>query len=79
MLREKSKWLIHEDERTDARHWGGPTRTSVEGPVMGLEQRGWVRPLKIVVQLKFFQEEIASSAKPLVDRNDGCVCLMGAV
>ena len=51
-LREKSKWLNHEGESTDARHWGGPTRTSVEGPVMGLEQRGWVRLLRFVVQLK---------------------------
>ena len=63
MTREKSKWLNHEDESTDARHWGGPTRSSVEGPVMGLEQRGWVRLLRFVVQLDFVQEEINEFSK----------------
>jgi len=43
MLREKSEWLNHEDESTDARHWGGATCTSVEVPVMGMEQRGCIR------------------------------------
>ena len=32
----------HEGESTDAGHRGGPTRSSVEVPVMGMEQRGWV-------------------------------------
>ena len=40
MLREKSKWRPHKDERTDAKHRGGSSRSSVEGPVMGLERRG---------------------------------------
>src|SRR6202012_2813886 len=30
----------YEDERTDAGHRGGATRSSDEGPVMGLERRG---------------------------------------
>jgi hypothetical protein len=63
MTREKSKWLNHEGESTDARHWGGPTRSSVEGPVMGLEQRGWVRLLRFVVQLDSVQEEINEFSK----------------
>lgn len=42
MLREPSKWKPHEDLSTDARHRGGPTRSSEEGPVMGLERRGWI-------------------------------------
>lgn len=42
MLREKSKWKPHKDQSADAEHRGGVTRSSVEGPVMGLEQRGCV-------------------------------------
>jgi hypothetical protein len=41
----------HEGESTEARHRGGVTRSSDEGPVMGLERRGgivwpywWVNP-----------------------------------
>jgi len=30
----------HEGQSTDARHRGGPARSSDEGPVMGLERRG---------------------------------------
>ena len=40
MLREKPKWPTHEGQSTDARHRGGWARSSVEGPVMGLERRG---------------------------------------
>lgn len=40
--RESSKRLIREGLRTDAGHRGGPDRSSCEGPVMGLERRGWV-------------------------------------
>ena len=32
----------HKSESTDAGHGGGPTRTSVEVPVMGMERRGWI-------------------------------------
>ena len=42
MLREPSKWKPHKDLSTDARHRGGPTRSSEEGSVMGLERRGWI-------------------------------------
>src|SRR6516165_8535747 len=45
MLREKLKRPKPRGESTDAEHWGGPTRRSDEGPVMGLEQRGRVRRL----------------------------------
>ena len=31
----------HRGESTDARHRGGPARSSDEGPVMGSEPRGW--------------------------------------
>ena len=34
MVREKPKRLNPRGESTDAEHWGGPTRTSSEGPVM---------------------------------------------
>jgi hypothetical protein len=43
MSREKHKWLKPRGESTDVEHWGGPIRTSDEGPVMGLEQRDRVR------------------------------------
>jgi hypothetical protein len=73
MTRKKSKWLNHKGESTDARHWGGPTRMSVESPVMGLEQRGWVRLLRFVVQLKYVQEEINEFSKTVcyLERSSG--------
>ena len=39
---ENSKRLICEGESSDAGHRGGPSRSSGEGPVMGLERRGRV-------------------------------------
>ncbi|MHC4315498.1 MAG: hypothetical protein ACYSW3_23895 [Planctomycetota bacterium] len=45
MLREKRKWWPHERESTDARHGDGATRSSEEGSVMGLEQRGGIAQL----------------------------------
>ena len=39
---ENPKQLICEGESSDAGHRGGPTRSSEEGPVMGLERRGRV-------------------------------------
>jgi len=42
MIREKPKWRTHEGESTDAGHRGGPTRSSVEVSVMGMERRGWI-------------------------------------
>jgi hypothetical protein len=40
MPREEPKWPTHEGQSTDAGHRGGWARSSVEGPVMGLERRG---------------------------------------
>jgi hypothetical protein len=39
---ENPKQLICEGESSDAGHRGGPSRSSGEGPVMGLERRGRV-------------------------------------
>ena len=49
MPREKLKRPKLRGESTEARGWGGPTRTSVEGPVIGPEQRGRVRTNRIDV------------------------------
>jgi len=43
MPREKLKRRKPQGESTDAGDWGGPTRKSVEDPVMGSEQRGRIR------------------------------------
>jgi hypothetical protein len=51
MLREKLKRPKLRGESTEVEHWGGPTRTSNEGPVMGLEQRGRVRRSHLAKQL----------------------------
>jgi len=40
MLRETFKWKTHENLSTDARHRGGPARSSDEASVMDVEQRG---------------------------------------
>ena len=45
MIREKPKRPKPRGESTEAEQWGGPTRRSDEGPVMGPEQRGRVRRL----------------------------------
>lgn len=42
MEREKFNWKPRENERTDALHRGGRTRSSEEAPVMGVEPRGSV-------------------------------------
>ncbi len=42
MVREKLKLKTHEGESTDAGHRGGPTHSSVEVSVMGMERRGWI-------------------------------------
>lgn len=36
----------HKNQSTDTKHWGGVTRSSEEGSVMGLERRGDVRRLQ---------------------------------
>ena len=43
MPREKHKRRKPRGESTEAEDWDGSTRSSVEGPVMGLERRGRVR------------------------------------
>ncbi len=49
MLREKRKWKPHKRESTEAKHRDGSSSSSVEGPVMGLERRGWIDRLYDVV------------------------------
>src|SRR3954469_6593021 len=46
MLREQLKWKTHEGQSTDAGHRGGWARSSVEGPVTGLERRGPIIPFR---------------------------------
>src|SRR6516164_5480400 len=43
--REKLKRSKPRGESTEAGHWDGPTRSSDEGSVIGLERRGRVRQL----------------------------------
>src|SRR5215831_12609740 len=51
-----------EGESTEARRRGGAARSSVEGPVMGLERRGCVvRPCPLA---NWQQEEPVDEAKP---------------
>ena len=57
MKREKSKWLKHEDESTDARNWDGATRKSEERAVMAVEQRGCVRLLDLIFNWKLFRRK----------------------
>jgi RNA-directed DNA polymerase len=64
MLREKFKWRPHENESTDAEHRGGVARSSEEGPVMGLERRGYIVRLYFLVNQKW--EEPVSKARPTV-------------
>ena len=42
MPREKHKRQKPRGESTEAADWDGSARSSGEGPVMGLERRGWV-------------------------------------
>ena len=46
---ENPKQQICEGESSDAGHRGGPTRSSWEGPVMGLERRGRVVLVSLAV------------------------------
>ena len=49
---KRRKRLKPRGKSTEAEHWGGPTRTSDEGPVMGLEQRGRIRRSHLTKQLE---------------------------
>ena len=64
MLREKLKWLKPRGESTEAEHWGGPTRMSDEGPVMGLEQRRRVRRSHLAKQLENRMNSMHATNKP---------------
>jgi hypothetical protein len=46
---ENPKLLICEGESSDAGHRGGPSRSSGEGPVIGLERRGRVVLVSLAV------------------------------
>ena len=50
----------HEGESTDARHGGGPTRSSVEVSVMEMERRGWIIQLYLLVNQRW--EELNGEA-----------------
>ena len=54
--RENPKQLICEGESTGARQGGGPPRSSGEGPVMGLERRGRVVRVRLVVNQSSWKE-----------------------
>ena len=64
MIREKLKRPKPRGESTEAEHWDGPTRTSNEGPVMGLEQRGRVRGSHLPKQLE--QDDLDACDKQTV-------------
>ncbi len=63
MLRGKFKERPPENESTDARHGGGPTRSSDEISVMGTERRGWVIQLYDLANQKW--EEPLSKVRPI--------------
>ena len=63
MLREKLKWRTHESESTEAGHGGGITRSSDEVSVMGMERRGYIDRLYLLVNQKW--EEPMDKAKLL--------------
>src|SRR6266545_3116394 len=62
MRRENAKWWPHEAESTEARPRGGPSRSSEEASVMGVERRGWVIRLKTATNQQW--EESMESTKP---------------
>src|SRR5215469_12136069 len=57
-----------EGESTEAGHRGGAARSSVEGPVMGLERRGCVVRPWLLANWK--QEEPVDEAKPFKQRSN---------
>ena len=65
MLREKHKWQQPQGKSTNAERWDGPTRMSAEGPVMGLEQRGWIK--RLYFELNWQQEETGEYSKVVFD------------
>lgn len=64
MLREPFKWTPHENQSTDARHWGGVSRSSVEIIVMMMERRSYVRPFSSSLNW-LVQEEVINENKTI--------------
>ena len=64
MKREKDISEQRKSESIDVTHWGGPSRSSEEGSVMGLEPRGWRIQANCTEQLKEIKEESERRAKP---------------
>ena len=58
MLKEKLKWRTHKSESTEAGHRGGATRSSDEGSVMELEQRGCIVRLYRLINFAKAKEEL---------------------
>jgi hypothetical protein len=56
MQRERHKRRTRQADRTDARHRGGTTRSSVERPVMGRERRGRVIELSDAGSISIYRE-----------------------
>jgi hypothetical protein len=52
MVREKSKWRTHKGESTEAGYRDGMARSSEEIPVMGMERRGHIVQLCVMVNRK---------------------------
>ncbi len=61
----------HEDESTNAKHGGGPTRISVEVSVMEMERRGWIIWPYCLVNQRW--EEPGDKAKPLGKLSGGMI------
>jgi len=64
MKREKDISEQRKSESIDVTLWGGPSRSSEEGSVMGLEPRGWRIQANCTEQLKEIKEESERIAKP---------------
>ena len=64
MKREKDINEQRKSESIDVTLWGGPSRSSEEGSVMGLEPRGWRIQANCTEQLKEIKEESERRAKP---------------
>ena len=67
----------HKSESTDAGHRGGPTRISVEVPVMGMERRGWIIWPNCLVNQRWEEPEGKATPPGLPDRRDGTIRMTG--
>ena len=66
-----------EEESTDAGHRGGPTRTSVEVSVMGMERRGWVIWPNCLANQKWEEPEGTATPPGSPERRDGTSRMTG--